>query len=145
MTDPKILAAFHQLDVFRDFQNDYLSILADFSAFRTIRTGETLFCQNEPSPYCFGILEGEVTVRQVGKNAQEPDQILDVLKAGRILGGVSLLAEVTRPGLASVTQNGQLLSIWSSRFRSWIEQHRSAGGEPPILETLRTAFNHARI
>ena len=135
MADQKILLAFHRIDVLKDLSPQSQEILASFSALRTIRKNETLFCESEPSPSCFGVLTGEVTLTPSPTSPALKE--LGVYPVGKLLGGLSLLRDMPRPGRGSVTQSGELVSIWSSRFRSWVESQSSVAGEPPILGELR--------
>ena len=105
MLDAKLAQAFRQIDGLKELPESALEALAPFVAFRNIRKGETLFCQGEPSPYCFGVLMGEVTVRCKPSQGDGPSSDY-VLGPGRCIGARSLLGELTRPGLASVTQDG---------------------------------------
>lgn len=135
--ETKILVAFQHLDVLKDLPADFQHLLAPFAAFRTLRKGETLFCQGEPSPYCFGILRGEVTL------TRHDSASVIVYRPGQILGGNSLLMENARPGAATVSADGEVLAIWASRFRTWVETQRSVAGEPAVLSALRSAFSQS--
>lgn len=135
MSDPQILAALRRIEGLQDLSEPVLQVLVGFAAFRTIRKGETLFCQGEPSPYCYGILTGEVSLSRI--HPPRPPALIATLGPGRCLGGMSLLVEGPRPGQASVTADGQVLSLWSSRFRQWTDDQRSLAGDPPFLEPLR--------
>jgi CRP-like cAMP-binding protein len=141
MTDLEILLAFRHVDVLKNLPIEHQEILASFSAFRNVRKGETLFCQGEPSPYCFGILKGEVVLAH-RTTAGAPVSIpVATYKMGSLLEGLSLLGEMPRAMQATVSEDGQLLSIWSSRFRAWVETQRSPAGDPPIVSALRQVLN----
>jgi len=138
--NPKILSALRQLHVFQKFSLEDLTRLAEFASFRKIRTGETIFCQGEPSPYCFGVLSGEVTLFHVAPATTSPPEILSVYKPGQLFGEFSLLGEMPRPGMASVSKDGELLSLWSIRFRESVENNRSVSGDPSVLASIRLAL-----
>ena len=132
MADLKILAAFHQVEILNELCAESREFLASYSSFRPIRKGETLFCENEPSPYCFGFLSGEITL----VSSKEPEKI-NRYGPGQLLGGLSLLAERPRPGLASVVADGQLLAVCSSRFREWVKNERQKNRQPAIVAELQ--------
>jgi len=140
--DPRILESLRFLKPFHSFSDDDLRVIAEFCAFRKMRTGETIFCQGEPSPYCFGVLSGEVALKRMTADGTPP-AVLATYSAGQLFGEFSLLGELPRAGMASVTQDGELLSIWSSRFREWVERHRSLSGDPVVLSALRNALQHS--
>jgi len=84
--DSRTLLAFRQIDVLKDLSPEAQQVLAPFSTVRSIRKGETLFCQGEPSPYCFGVLSGEITLQSSTPENTSPQ----IYKAGSFLGGLSL-------------------------------------------------------
>jgi len=56
--------ALRSLDLLKDLPDQDLEHLSRFSLLRQIRTGETVFRQSEPSPYCFGIVSGKSPSRK---------------------------------------------------------------------------------
>ena len=64
----ELTQALKSLQGFGSLSEEVLEQLMPFTAIRTLRAGETIFCQGEPSPYCFGILSGEVVIQHVSKD-----------------------------------------------------------------------------
>jgi CRP/FNR family transcriptional regulator, cyclic AMP receptor protein len=113
---------------------DALETIAQFSVLRTIRAGETIFCQGEPSPYCFGVVRGGVTIQRVSKDRRCPVKQLDVLEPGDLFGESSLFEDSPRVAMATASQDGELVGILGGRFRVWLQAHPVPG--IPILMGL---------
>src|SRR5438046_1936526 len=96
----KIAKALRLVDLLADLPAPFLDTLARFSMLRQIRAGETIFCQGEPSPYCFGILSGQITIQRVPKEKSFPPKILSVLGAGSLFGEQALFKESPRTAMA---------------------------------------------
>ena len=52
--------ALGSLEGFKALSGPVLDQLLAFASIRLIRAGETIFCQTEPSPFCFGIISGVI-------------------------------------------------------------------------------------
>src|SRR5882672_9144731 len=94
---------------------------------RSVRAGETIFCQGEPSPYCFGIISGGVVIQRVSKDRRFPPKVLSLLGPGSLFGESALFMESPRAAMASASQDGKLLAILGAKFRDWIKQDPAAG------------------
>jgi len=116
-----------------------LDQLTPFASLRTTRTGETIFCQGEPSPYCFGILNGEITIQHVSKNRHFPPKVLGVLGRGNLFGESAIFEDSARAAMASATQDGKLVAIRGSQLREWIRQN-PATGQPLLLALLQSSL-----
>ena len=68
----KIVQSLRLVDLLEDLPDTCLEQLARFSLLRKIRAGETIFCQGEPSPYCFGIVSGQITIQRVARDRNFP-------------------------------------------------------------------------
>jgi CRP-like cAMP-binding protein len=115
-----------------------LDQLTPFVSLRAVRAGETVFCQGEPSPYCFGVLEGEVTVQHVSKDRRFPPKVLGVLGPGSLFGESSIFEDSARLAMASASKDGRLVAIRGSQLRAWIGQDPQ-GGQPLLLALLQAA------
>src|SRR5437868_14281858 len=122
----RIAKALRLVDLLADIPTPFLETLARFSLLRQIRSGETIFCQGEPSPYCFGIVSGQVTIQRVPKDKNFPPKVLSVLGPGALFGEQALFKESPRTAMAVASQNGELVAIQGKQFREWIEKDPAA-------------------
>jgi CRP/FNR family transcriptional regulator, cyclic AMP receptor protein len=111
-----------------------LEQLATFSKLRRVRSGETIFCQGEPSPFCFGIIEGQIAIQRVFKDKQLPPKILSLLGPGSFFGESALFEDSPRVAMASAAQNGTLIAIYGATWREWIK--KDAQVSAPLLMGL---------
>jgi len=123
--------ALHSIDLLRDLPPAHLEQLAGFAMIRTVRAGETIFCQGEPSPYCFGILRGEIHIQRVSRDRRQPPKVLSVLGPGALFGESSFFQESPRAAMASAAKDGELVAILGMKFREWIRTEPSVG--VPVL------------
>jgi CRP-like cAMP-binding protein len=120
-----------------------LQQIASFSMLRSIRAGETIFCQGEPSPYCFGIVTGEVAIQRVSKNRQTPPKMLSVLGVGALFGESALFEESPRAAMASARRDGQLVAILGTKMRDWI-RNEPVASVPLLTGLLQNALGRLR-
>src|SRR5260370_6810107 len=111
--------ALKSLQGFSALSDSVLDQLTNFASWRTIRAGETIFCQGEPSPYCFGILSGEVAIQRVSKDRRLSPKVLSILGPGSLFGESSFFEESPRAAMASANRNGKLLAITGTKLRDW--------------------------
>ena len=111
-----------------------LEQIATFSRIRVVRAGETIFCQGEPSPYCFVIIRGQVSIQRVSVDRRHPAKLLSLLGAGDFFGESALFDDCARVVMASATQEGQLIAISGTRWREWIR--KDAAASVPLLMGL---------
>jgi CRP-like cAMP-binding protein len=123
----KILRSLKLIDLLADLPDPFLQTLARFSMLRQVRAGETIFCQGEPSPYCFGILSGQITIQRVPKERTFAPKILSILGPGCLFGERSLFKDSPRTAMAIASQNGELIAIQGKQFRDWIEKEPGSG------------------
>ncbi|HVO33591.1 MAG TPA: cyclic nucleotide-binding domain-containing protein [Elusimicrobiota bacterium] len=122
-----IPSALHSVAFLSGLPDEALAQLVPFCSIRTIRRGETIFCQGEPSPYCFGILSGEIVIQRVARDRNHPGKVLSILEPGTLFGEASLFHETFRAAMASAHTDGQLLAIRGVKLREWIGQNPAAG------------------
>src|SRR3954470_20211945 len=96
----RITKAPRSIELRADRPDPLIAELIAFSMLRQIRAGETIFCQGEPSPYCFGILSGQITIQRVPKDKNFPPKVLSVLGPGSLFGEQSLFKESPRTAMA---------------------------------------------
>ncbi len=136
-----IVDALRTIHWFAELPDELLAQLAQFSMLRNIRAGETIFCQGEPSPYCFGIVTGEVLIQLVSKDRQVAPKALSLLGSGAVFGESSLFVESKRTAMATAHKDGQLVAILGTKFRDWIKQD-TARSAPLLMGLLQTMMGH---
>jgi CRP/FNR family transcriptional regulator, cyclic AMP receptor protein len=119
--------ALHSIDLLCDLPSAHLDQLAGFAMIRTVRAGETIFCQGEPSPYCFGILRGEIQIQRVSRDRRQPPKVLSVLGPGALFGESSFFEESPRAAMASASKDGELIAILGMKLREWIRNEPTVG------------------
>jgi CRP-like cAMP-binding protein len=131
--------ALRTIDLLSALPDPLIDQLAAFSMIRTIRAGETIFCQGEPSPYCFGVLSGEVLIQRVSSDRRFAPKALSVLGRGAIFGESSFFEESPRNAMATATKDGELVAILGWKFRDWIRRETSSG-VPLLMGMLQNAL-----
>ncbi|MFA5975831.1 MAG: cyclic nucleotide-binding domain-containing protein [Elusimicrobiota bacterium] len=132
------------IELLSQLPDSVLGPLADLSAIRPVRAGETIFCQNEPSPYCFGILSGEVLIQRVSKDPRFPSKVLGVLGPGDLFGESALLENCPRAAMATANKDGELLAIQGNKFREWLVQE-PALGVPVLINLLDRSLSRLQL
>jgi len=122
-----ILQALASIDLLRNLPATAIHQLSQFAKTRTVRAGETIFCQGEPSPYCFGVLSGEVLIQRVSKDRRFAPKVLSVLGAGSFFGESSFFEESPRAAMASASRDGELVAIVGAKFRDWLKREPGIG------------------
>jgi CRP-like cAMP-binding protein len=130
--------ALKSLQCFSALSAETLAPLAPFTSIRIVRAGETIFCQGEPSPYCFGVLSGEVAIQRVSKDRRFPPKILAMAGAGALFGESAIFEDSPRAAMASAAKDGQLLAIRGSELREWSKKNPEAG-QRLLLTLLQSA------
>ncbi len=100
-----------------------LDQIAAYTSVRVVRAGETVFCQGEPSPYCFGVLSGEVMMQHVSQDGRFPPKVLGVIGSGGLFGESSLFEDKLRAAMATVSKDGKLVVIRGSELRNWMQRN----------------------
>src|SRR5439155_9757644 len=94
-----IAEALKSISMLADLPEPFLKQLAEYTVLRKVRAGETIFCQGEPSPYCFGIVSGEIKIHRVSRNHRFPSKTLSLLGPGEIFGESALFADSPRSAM----------------------------------------------
>jgi CRP-like cAMP-binding protein len=113
--------------------------IAPYASVRAVRAGETIFCQGEPSPYCFGVLSGEVIIQHVSKDSRFPPKVLGVVGEGGLFGESSLFEDSPRVAMATASKEGKLAVIRGAELRSWMNQNPESA-QPLLLALLQTSL-----
>lgn len=142
MTLP-IREALKSIELFASLPESVLDQILPFATVRPARAGETIFCQGEPSPYCFGVLSGEVVIQRVSKNRRYPPKVLSVMRPGHLFGESCFFEESPRAAMASATQDGNLVAIRGDQLREWIRREPFAGNAL-LVGMLNTSFARLR-
>ena len=135
----EILQALRSVHWLASLPDELLQQIATFSTLRSVRTDETIFCQSEPSPFCFGIVRGKISLQYVSRDAAQSPQVVGVLEAGELFGESALFEESPRATMASAVQPGQLVAIFGARWRTWV-QEALATGSPSVNHSLQDAL-----
>src|SRR5438046_519391 len=121
----KISKALLLIDLLADLPPEFADQLAKFSMLRKIHAGETIFCQGEPAPYCFGIVSGRVTIQRGPREKGFPPKILSVLGPGSLFGEQALFKDSPRTAMAVASQDGELVAIQGKQFRDWLGKDKT--------------------
>ena len=133
-----MMQALKSLQGFSALNEAALDQISPFATVRAVRAGETVFCQGEPSPYCFGVLSGEVIIQQVVRDDELPPKVFDVIGSGGLFGESSVFEERPRAATATVSKDGKLAVIRGTGLRSWMKQN------PDSAEALLAALKHSK-
>src|SRR5258708_40217040 len=98
-----MVQALRPLQGFSALSGAALDQIAPFAAVRAVRAGETIFCQGEPSPYCFGVLAGEIVIQHVSKDSRFPPKVLGVVGPGILFGESSIFEDKPRVAMATAS------------------------------------------
>ncbi len=142
MTD-KIIQSLRLIDLLADVPEPLLARLAHYCMIRQVRAGETIFCQTEPSPYCFGIVSGQVTIQRVPRERHFPPKVLSTLSPGMLFGEQALFEDSPRTASAIASQQGELIAIQGKKFRDWIEKDWTQG-LPFVMGILQNTMSRLR-
>jgi CRP-like cAMP-binding protein len=135
----ELIQALKSLQGFRALPDVVVEQLEPFASVRTLRSGETIFCQGEPSPYCFGIISGEVVIQHVSKDFRFPPKVLGILGPGDLFGESSIFQDSPRAAMASANTDGKLVTIRGSQLRDWIHRNPAAG-QPLLIALLEASL-----
>jgi CRP-like cAMP-binding protein len=136
--DLKSLHGFNVLD------ENALDQMLPFVSMRAVRIGETVFCQGEPSPYCFGVVSGEIIIQHVSKDSRFPSKVLAVVGSGGLFGESSIFEDTLRVAMATANKDGKLLAIRGSEFRKWMQRHPETA-QPLLLALLKTSLRRLTL
>src|SRR5258708_9891511 len=133
-------SALKSLEGFSALSETILEEFGPFVSIRPMRAGETIFCQGEPSPFCFGILSGEVVIQHVSKGKDFPPKLLGVVGPGSLFGESAMFEESPRAAMASSTKDGKLLVMRGPQLREWIHVNPQIG-QPLVLGLWKTTLS----
>jgi len=135
----ELLQALKSVQGFSVLPDSVLEQLVPFASIRTLRAGETIFCQGEPSPFCFGILSGEIVIQHVSNDRRFPPKILGILGQGHLFGESSIFEDSARSAMASASANGSLVVIRGPQLREWIRKNPVAS-QPLLIALLGSSI-----
>jgi CRP-like cAMP-binding protein len=128
--------ALKSIEGFSALPDPALDQLALFAGTRVVRAGETIFCQGEPSPYCFGVFLGEIVIQRLPQEDRFPPAVLGV---GRLFGESAIFGDGPRTAMASARKDGKLVVLRAAPLRVWIQENPVAAR--PLLLALSTIFS----
>jgi CRP/FNR family transcriptional regulator, cyclic AMP receptor protein len=138
----KIRRSLKSIDLFSELPETFADQLTPFCLIRQIRKGETIFCQGEPSPYCFGIVSGEVTIQRVSNDRNFAPKTLSILGPGSLFGEQALFKETPRTAMALASGDGELVAISGQPLRDWLQN--DSAGVPLLLGILQNTLSRLR-
>src|ERR1019366_2415932 len=136
--------ALKSLHGFNVLDENALDQMLPFVSMRAVRIGETVFCQGEPSPYCFGVVSGEIIIQHVSKDSRFPSKVLAVVGSGGLFGESSIFEDTLRVAMATANKDGKLLAIRGSEFRKWMQMHPDTA-QPLLLALLKTSLRRLTL
>jgi len=135
----ELIQALKSVQGFSSLSESVLEQFVPFASIRRLRAGETVFCQGEPSPYCFGILSGEVMIQHVSKDRRFPPKVLGILGAGHLFGESSIFEDSPRAAMASANADGKLVTVRGPQLREWIQKN-PVEGQPLLIALLESSI-----
>jgi len=135
--------ALRSIDLLAGLSEANLNHLARFSLLRQVRAGETIFRQWEPSPYCFGIVSGEVLIQKESRDQGVAPKILSLLGPGVLFGEQSLFTDQPRTATALAKREGVVVAIQGKQLREWIDGDKE-NGIPLLMGMLQNALARLR-
>ena len=134
-----MMQALQSLQGFSALSEEALNQITPFASVRAVRTGETIFCQGEPSPYCFGVLAGEIVIQQVSKDSPVPPKVVGMIEAGELFGESALFENCTRSAMAMASKDGKLAIVQGEGLRAWLRKNPKEAS-PLLLALLKTTL-----
>jgi CRP-like cAMP-binding protein len=134
----EILQALKSIQGFSALDEATLNQVVPFASIRLLHAGETVFCQGEPSPYCFGILSGEIIIQHVAMDRRFPPKVLGILGERHLFGESSIFEDSPRAAMASAHTDGKLVSIRGAQLREWIQKNPAAS-QPLLIALLESS------
>ncbi len=129
--------ALRTLQGFTSLGDASLEDIARHTTIRSMRAGETIFCQGEPSPYFFGVISGEVAIQRVSSDKRFPEKVLGIVGPGGLFGESSIFEDSPRLAMGSASKDGELVVIRGSEFRQWLKKE-PAQSQSLLLTLLQT-------
>ena len=112
---PPITAVLKQADIFYEFTDMQLDLVASICEVKEYETGDLVFAENTIGDELYVIADGEVDIQVdpnlVGKGASEGMQTIATLRRGQSFGEVALVDEGLRSASARCTQHSTRLVI----------------------------------
>lgn len=120
---------------FSDVTEEERAALSNYVERQTVAIDQQLFCQGDASDALFVVLSGAIKV--VAKIADEVEKPLVVVRAGQVLGELSLITGEPRNGTATALEATELCVLQRDAFYALAEAH-PALGEKLLQRLLKT-------
>jgi CRP-like cAMP-binding protein len=134
-----MMQALKSLQGFNALSEAALDHVTPYASMRAVRAGETIFCQGEPSPYCFGVLSGEVVIQHVSKDSRFPPKVLGVVGPGALFGESAIFEDSLRVAMATASKDGKLAVIRGLGLRGWMRQNPEEA-QPLLMALWQTSL-----
>ena len=131
--------ALKSLQGFNALTEAALDQITPHASVRAVRAGETIFCQGEPSPYCFGVLAGEVIIQHVSTDSRFPPKVLGMVGPGELFGESALFENCSRSAMATASKDGKLAIIQGEGLRAWLCKNPEEAS-PLLLALLKASL-----
>ncbi len=110
-----ITSVLRQADIFYDFTNTQLELVASICEEKTYPIGTLIFAENTPGRELYVIADGEVDIQidpaLIGKQTSAGAQTIAVLRRGQSFGEVALVDQGLRSAAALAHHNTRLVVI----------------------------------
>lgn len=109
------IAYLKQSDIFYQFTQTQLELVANLCQEKTFNEGETIFEENSGSKELYVIIQGEVSIlvdpNLVGTESKDDKMVIATLRRGQSFGEVALVDEGLRSATAQVRQKNTRLLV----------------------------------
>lgn len=109
-----ILTTLKQADIFYEFSNTHLELVASICEEHTFNEGDTVFAENSPGDELYVIADGEVEIlidpALLGK-PNKKEEIISTLRRGQSFGEVALVDEGLRSAGARCSEDNTHLIV----------------------------------
>lgn len=137
-----VVAHLHRVGLLRRFSDTELAALAAQVEERPFREGERLFDQGEPGGSLLLLAEGVLEVRVRADGAETP---LERMRAGDVLGEISLLTGLPRTAAAVALTDGLAFEIRKEHVEPILRARPQLAGELAQMMARRQAHNRERL
>jgi CRP/FNR family cyclic AMP-dependent transcriptional regulator len=128
-----IAAILKQVDIFYDFSQSELELIASICTEKEYKQGDTIFEENSTSDELYVIISGEVEIQVSsalikGEASSDKPQTIAVIRRGQSFGEMALLDEGRRSAAARCgEEGGRLLAIPRDKLISLCETYPHLG------------------
>lgn len=119
MTTRSKLCYLKDVDMFSCLTNEEYRIVDKCTSIQEIRKGETIYSQGTKDNNIYILLKGVVKITKLAPPGKET--ILDIVKAGTVLGDVAVVGSLEKDESAEVMENGLLCIMRKADFERLVQ------------------------